>query len=135
MQLRNLDPNSGQPDTLLLPDDLMWSDEFAWTPAVSTMSYLLTGALLIETALRQKGRPITLTGPADMAWVTRAVVNRLYDWAAQPGQTFELKLSAGQVFTVGFRHHETAIEAEPVTGFSSRNDADYYRVTIRLVEL
>ncbi|MHA6820073.1 hypothetical protein ACQUKI_00755 [Ralstonia pseudosolanacearum] len=131
MQLKNLADSA----VLALPDDLLWADEHAWTPAVAAVSYLLTGALLVESAARQKGRPITLVGAADMAWVTRAAVNTLYAWAANPGSRFELTLADGRAYTVAFRHHETAIEAEPVTGFPARHDADFYRLTLRLMEI
>ncbi|CCF97806.1 hypothetical protein ACPEAN_15035 [Ralstonia solanacearum] len=131
MQLKNLADSA----VLALPDDLLWTDEHAWTPAVAAVSYLLTGALLVESAARQKGRPITLVGAADMAWVSRASVNRLYAWATDPGRQFELTLTDGRTFTVAFRHHETAIEAEPVMGFPARHDADFYRLTLRLMEI
>ena len=65
MQLKNLATGV----VLLLPDDLLWSDEHAWTPATASVSYLITGALLVQSALRQAGRPMTLTGAQDMAWV------------------------------------------------------------------
>ncbi|MHA6896883.1 hypothetical protein ACQUJT_22800 [Ralstonia pseudosolanacearum] len=131
MQLKHLADSA----VLALPDDLLWADEHAWTPAVAAVSYLLTGALLVESAARQKGRPLTLVGAADMAWVTRATVNTLYAWAASPGSRFELTLADGRAYTVAFRHHETAIEAEPVTGFPARHDADFYRLTLRLMEI
>ncbi|MCU6432624.1 hypothetical protein LPB67_02380 [Undibacterium sp. Jales W-56] len=131
MQLKNLADSA----LVALPDDLLWSDEHAWTPAVAAVSYLLTGALLVESAARQKGRPLTLVGSADMAWVTRETVNALYGWAALPSRQFELTLTDGRVFTVAFRHHETAIEAEPVTGFPARHNNDFYRLTLRLMEI
>ena len=131
MQLKNLVDGV----VLALPDDLLWSDEHAWTPAVAAVSYLLTGALLVESAARQAGRPITLVGAADMAWVTRATVDTLYDWAAEPNRQFELTLTDDRVLAVAFRHHETAIEAEPVLGFPARSAADKYRLTLRLFEI
>lgn len=131
MRLKNLADGA----VLTLPDDLLWSDEHAWTPAVAAVSYLLTGALLVETATRQKGRPITLAGGSDMAWVTRETVNILHDWAAQPGRQFELQFADGRIFTVVFRHHETPIEAEPVLGFPARSASDWYRLTLRLMEV
>ncbi len=135
MQLKNLADGVA----LLLPDDLLWSDEHAWSPAVSSVSYLLTGALLVQSAVRQAGRPITLVGAQDMAWVTRAVVGTLQAWAAVPLATstgrFELTLADTRVFTVAFRHFETAIEAEPVTGFPARAESDFYRLTLRLMEI
>lgn len=135
MQLKNLADGVA----LVLPDDLLWSDEHAWSPAVSSVSYLLTGALLVQSATRQAGRPITLVGAPDMAWVTRTAVGTLYGWAAVPlaatAGRFELALADARVFTVAFRHADTAIEAEPITGFPARAATDFYRLTLRLMEL
>jgi hypothetical protein len=135
MQLKNLTDGV----VLALPDDLLWTDEHAWSPVVSTISYLLTGALLVQSGTRQAGRPITLVGAADMAWVTRAVVETLYGWAADPlavdSGRFELTLADARVFIVAFRFGDTAIEAETVMGFPARSDGDYYRLTLRLMEI
>lgn len=135
MQLKNLSDEVA----LLLPDDLLWSDEHAWSPAVASTSYLITGALLIQSATRQAGRPITLVGAPDMAWVTRATVEQLRVWAAFPVSNttgrFALTFGDGHSFTVAFRHTETAIEAEPVLGIPARADTDFYRLTLRLLEI
>jgi hypothetical protein len=135
MELKNLATGTA----LLLPDDLLWSDEHVWTPAVSSVSYLLTGALLVQSATRQAGRPITLIGPSDMAWVTRATLETLRSWAAvalsDTSGRFTLTLANGRTFTVAFRHQDTAIEAEPVLGIPARSDADFYRLTLRLMEI
>lgn len=135
MQLKNLISGA----IISLPDDLLWSDEHAWSPAVASVSYLITGALLVQSATRQGGRAITLTAAPDMAWVTRSVVNALHEWAAAPLSDatgrFELTLLDARVFTVAFRHFEAAIEAEPVTGFAARSGADFYRITLRLMQI
>lgn len=135
MQLKNLATGVALP----LPDDLLWTDEHAWSPAVSAVSYLLTGALLVQSATRQAGRPITLVGPLDMAWVTLATVATLHNWAAAPFSAssgrFELTFADGRVFTVAFRHNDTAIEAEPVLGFPAQSDTDFYRLSLRLMQL
>ena len=135
MQLKNLATEV----VLLLPDDLLWSDEHSWSPASASVSYLITGALLVQSALRQAGRPMTLTGAQDMAWVTRSCVEMLYDWAAAPlgadSGRFELTLFDARVFNVAFRHAEGAIEAEPVTGFTARSNADFYRITLKLMQI
>ena len=130
MRLKNLTDNV----ILALPDDLIWSDEFAWPPTVSTVTYLLEGALLVETSIRQAGRPITLTGQVDMAWVNRGTLKTLYAWASLATGCFELTLTDGRVFTVVFRLHETAIDADPVLGFPARHDTDFYRITLRFME-
>jgi hypothetical protein len=135
MNLKNLSDSS----TLSLPDDLLWVDEHAWTPAVTATAYLITGALLIQSATRQAGRPITLVGAPDMAWITRAAVEQLYTWAALPiGNAtgrFALSFKDGRSFTVAFRHAEAAIEAEPVLGIPARLNTDPYRLTLRFLEI
>ena len=135
MELKNLATEAA----LLLPDDLLWSDEHVWTPAVSSVSYLITGALLVQSATRQAGRPITLVGPTDMAWVTRATLATLRSWAAvalsDTSGRFALTLADGRVFTVAFRHQDTVIEAEPGLGLPARSDTDFYRLTLRLMEI
>lgn len=135
MYLKNLSDGT----RLWLSDDLLWSDEHAWTPAVATVSYLITGALMVQSASRQAGRAITLVGAPDMAWITRGELATLYAWAAVPlGATtgrFELTLTDGRVLTVAFRHADTAIEAEPVMGFPARVTTDFYRLTLRLMEI
>jgi len=135
MQLKNL----ADEVELALPDDLLWSDEHSWSPAVASVSYLITGALMVQSALRQAGRPITLGGAIDMAWVQRCVISTLYDWAGVPlGESsgrFELTLLDGRVFTVAFRHAEVPISAEPVTGYPARSESDHYRLTLRLMQI
>ncbi len=135
MQLKNLDDEV----SLLLPDDLLWSDEYTWSPAVASLSYLITGALLIQSATRQAGRPITLVGAPDMAWVTRATVEQLRAWATLPVSSttgrFDLSFKDGRLFTVAFRHGETAIDTEPVLGFPAHTDTDFYRLTLRFLEI
>lgn len=135
MQLTNLTTAA----VVDLPDDLLWIDEHGWTSAVATVSYLLTGALLVQSATRLAGRPITLVGAIDMAWVTRGVIATLHTWAGAPLTAttgrFRLSFQDGRVFTVAFRHAETAIEAEPVLGLPARADSDFYRLTLRLMEV
>lgn len=74
-----------------------------------------------------------------MAWVTRAAVEQLREWAAIAvgGSTgrFELAFADGRFFTVVFRHQEVAIEAEPVLGIPARSSNDFYRLTLRFLEI
>ena len=64
-------------DTVTLPPGCVWRDEFTWTPVTQATAYSLTGALLVEQAEKQAGRPITLVGGKDFAWLTRAEVASL----------------------------------------------------------
>ena len=129
MQLKNIQSN----EVLVLPDDLSWTDEYQWSPVTATSSYLLTGALLIETAVRQAGRPITLQALEDMAWISRATLDHLYAWASIPELTMQLVLSDGRSFAVMFRHSDSAIESSSVLGFRGLQADSLWRVQLRLL--
>jgi hypothetical protein len=116
---------------ITLPSDLLWSDEFDWTPIEQAKTYSLDGSLIIENQTRQAGRPITLTGEADQAWVTRSTVEALYA-LAQASTTRTLQLTDGRTFDVVFRHDQTAVEARPVGGLVG---VDHYMITLRLMEV
>ena len=64
-------------NSLPLPDGLRFSDEYDWTPVAVATDYSLTGALIVEQATKQAGRPITLIGGKEFAWLTRAQVETL----------------------------------------------------------
>ena len=122
--------------TLTLHSDLLWADENQWHPLQQTAQRTITGALIVSVTALTAGRPITLQ-PEDnsSAWMTRATVAQLRNWAAVPGQTLTLTLG-GTVRTVIFRHHDgVAVEATPLVHYSDNNDADWYLVTLRLMEL
>ena len=57
---------------LTLPSGLTWSDEFSWNQLNVTTEYSLTGALIVDTASKQAGRSITLTGGINFGWITRS---------------------------------------------------------------
>lgn len=76
--------------TATLPDRLIWTDEYTWSPVVTQPRYGTTGALQVHVGKRQAGRPIMLDGRDSAAWITRAQCDQLNAWAALPGATFEL---------------------------------------------
>lgn len=123
--------------TLTLSHDLLWTDEHGWSPVAANAEYTLTGALIVESAVRLTGRPITLSAPdPSMAWHTRAIVDMLLVWAGVPGQQFRLTIDDGRSFTVVFRHHDApAMEAKPVRGFPSYEADDYWQVSLKLMEI
>ncbi len=122
--------------TLTLPDDLSWTDEFSWQPVVQTKTYTTTGALLIEEATRQAGRPITLESATDRAWCTRELVTTLRTWASTPNASMTLVLR-GITRTVTFDHEKGALQGLPVQFFADGSIAadDYYMPTLRLLEI
>lgn len=123
-------------DTITLHPDLYWADENSWHPVEQTVERSITGALIVQVATRIAGRPITLQPEDDSsAWMSRATLDALRNWAAVPGKQMTLTLR-GTARTVMFRHHDgDAIVALPVVHYNDVNSGDWYRCTIRLMEL
>jgi hypothetical protein len=125
--------------TINLPNDMLWTDEMKWSALTAVNTYTVTGALIIQQALRLSGRPITLSYPdSEMAWVTRTTVQALLALAAIPARKFSLVLeypADTRSFVVMFKQDGIPIEAEPVKGFQSHDPEDPFRVKINLIEV
>ena len=123
--------------TLTLNPDLYWSDENNWHAVEQAVERTITGALVVQAAARIAGRPITLEPIDDeAAWMTRADVTVLRNWAAAPGKTMTLTLR-GKAREVIFRHQDGGFEARPVIQYRDGHElpADFYLCTIRLMEI
>jgi hypothetical protein len=120
---------------LTLPDDLDWTDEYTWQQVEQSAEYALTGALVVESAAKQAGRPITLQGADDRAWISRATLDQLRAWASTPGQQLTLTLR-GTARTVVFRHQDTAIDnVDQIMFYSDPQAGTWYRCTLRFMEV
>ena len=123
-------------DTIELPADLFWQDETEWTPVEQSQEFSLGGALLIEQGTKLAGRPITLAGSDNVAWVKRSVIEALMVEAAKTDHQMTLTLEDGQEFTVMFSHeHGKPLTAEPVIRKLPPESEDYYTLIIRLMEI
>ena len=122
--------------TLSLPSSLAWTDELSWSAVEQTQTYTTTGALLIEEATKQAGRPYTLEGSEDRAWCERSLVLALRSWADQPGAVMVLTIR-GTPRNVTFDHQRGALEGFPVMFYEDGSIAadDNYVPTIRLIGL
>lgn len=117
---------------LTLPNDTRWVDEFDYTPVDQAVRYTLGGRAVVETALRRKGRPVTL----DLQWITRALLAELEALRDQPGAEFPLTLADGRTLNVMFRHQDAPpIEAVPVVDYSVLDDGDFLAVKLKLMEI
>lgn len=117
-----------------LPPDLFWADE-NWAPVEQTAQRTITGAIVLSAALRATGRPITLQPEDDSsAWLTQTALAQLRAWAAVAGQAMTLTLR-GAARSVVWRHQDGAIDAAPVAHFADVDAADFYRATLRFMEI
>lgn len=122
--------------TLTLPPHLNWVNEYGWSPVQQSTDYTTTGALLIEEATKQSGRPITLEGITDHTWCTRANVEQLHAWAQIPGIQLTLTIR-GVVRNVTFDHERGAFQGLPLWFCNDDSIAsdDWYVPTLRFLEL
>lgn len=131
---------------ITLPPGLTWTDEQEWSPIDQQTSYSLTGALIVEEAEKQAGRPITLTGQSDgsahTAWMTRAQIAALRAALDTPLAQFTLTLHDGRTFTVIPRRDGNGpLQCTPLAVFKSIAPANpdeshfYSGIVIRLLEI
>ena len=100
--------------TATLPPDLQWSDEFSWVALGVTAKVSLTGAEIVQAGTLQAGRPITLQGGADFAWLDYATVEALRALATAAGATYTLTMPDGRTYNVRFRAEDVPVECAPV---------------------
>ena len=124
--------------TLSLPPDLIWADELTWSAVAQSTERGIFGTLIIDAMARNGGRPITLQGDGDSAWIDRGTLRTLGAWAQTPGLRMALDVR-GEVFSVVFDHRpeeETrAIAMSAVIDYSDKQDGDYYcSLVLRFIE-
>jgi hypothetical protein len=127
-------------NTITIPDDFIWPDEYEWSPVVATAPiYTLGGNMKIHTGVRNAGRPITLTGNENWFLVDRATVDALKALENQAGiemtLTFNAALRSDPAMTVIFRHWEGGIEAIPWIDYADPAADDLYQLTLRFMQV
>ncbi len=98
--------------TAHISDRLVWTDEYSWSPVDQATAYSTTGALLVDVAVKQAGRPITLVGTETIACIQRALCDTLQAWASLPGIELDLVLR-GVTRRVLFDHARAASPHSP----------------------
>lgn len=127
-----------------LPEDIDWPDEYTAWKVGQVLRTSLTGALIVQEAVRQAGRSITLASTdlgngRYVALVTLDVLNALRSLEeVGGGASLQLVLiGSGEVertFTVRFnRAGGAAIEARPIKQVVPVESSDYFFITLRLI--
>jgi len=116
-----------------IPRGMVWSDEFGWNAVEKSLDYSVTGAALIDAAVRLAGRPLTLQGEADAGWIARGGLKALQALnEADPVGEFALVLADGRSFTVQFAPG-LAVEGRPVARPELPVEDYPYVATVRLI--
>lgn len=125
--------------TLELDPDLQWVEQYSWSPVVQSLAHSVSGALIIDEAVKLAGRPVTLQPPDEnAAWMPLAAVSQLLAWSAQPELLLHLSIR-GVTLDVMFRRTDgEPVEARQRTFVSNPlpgSFGDDYLVTLRLIEI
>ena len=123
---------------LELPKDLIWVDELTWSGVTQKTERGIFGTLIIEAMARNGGRPITLQGDGNSAWISRAKLQTLKAWSSVPGLRMTLQILAEEfevVFDHGDAEETRAMAMQSVIEFSDPEDDDYYcSLVLRFLE-
>lgn len=118
--------------SIRLPEDLRWVDEYDWQAVAQTAPvYSLGGSVLVQQARKLAGRPITLTG--NWVWVPKSTVDTLWSWTDTLGLKMTLTHYDGRTFDVGFRLHQQAMSVEPIHYCTPEAASDPYTLTLNLM--
>ncbi|WP_421258652.1 hypothetical protein [Aeromonas sp. 600886] len=115
-------------NSVLLPDDLVWRDEFEWAPVEQVVTPTLSGALLVEETAKPEGQPLTLSGHC-----SRAKVQELKVLEAQVAQLMTLTLLDGLARTVVWRR--PGVVATPLYELADPDGDHPYALTLNLTEI
>lgn len=130
-------------ESITLPGDLLWSNEFTAWRVGQAQRRSLTGALIVQESQVQVGRPITLetqsNGNRHVAAITLPTLLQLQALEAQ-ARTVPMSLtlpahnSGTRTFSVLWHRGEgKALEARPLLFAAPYLDGDYFAVTLRLI--
>lgn len=125
-------------ETVPIEDGFLWSDEFSWKPIEQNQEYAVNGTLIIQEGKKKSGRPITLSPSDSQGWIKRSSLSILKDWSALQAEQFTLVFEYPhdtRQFNVIFNHAEGAIDAEPVKGFPAVSENDFYKATLKFIEV
>lgn len=96
-------PNIRLNNSILLPPDMVWEDEYSWQPTTGQEDVSLAGTTIVQVSRRNgpAGRRITLASGDNFAWVKRGVLDALLLYRdARYNVTSPLEFPDGRVFQV-----------------------------------
>lgn len=121
-------------DSLELPADMRWRDEFDWQAlAQSSVQYSLGGSAIIQQGTMLAGRPVTLGG--EWIWLDRATLTTLAAWADVPELEITLTHPDGRRLNVCFARPALSDCAPVAYRAPEDGTAQYEAPTIHLMTI
>ena len=120
-------------DTITLPDDLLWVNEYQWNPVEQNIDRSLSGALLVQEQNKLYGRSVVLSGGTEAGWVSRSTVVALQALSEMANKIMTLTLPNNTQLSVIFDRDENPVEAQQIFPFAYPDDDCQYSIRIRLL--
>lgn len=115
-----------------LPEGLVWVDEFQTTQVAQSVNRSLTGAFIVQTSVKQAGRPMTLDGP-DSAWVSRTQLDALRTLIEDnPDTEFVLNYRDTDYTVIQNSTSGPALVATPIIDYESPDGEAWYSIKLNL---
>jgi len=116
-----------------LDNDMIWVDEFQYTPMTGTAARAIDGHMVVQTFKTEGGQSVTLSGSESFGWQKRSTVLALQALALYPEDSFLVTLPDSRQLEVMFRpEEESAMTFQPVTTASAPGNDFWYYGTINL---
>ena len=101
-------------DSIELPDQVLWREQFASQDVAQDVTPLLGGNVHVSAAPVLSGQSMTLLFSEGVAWADQVIVDAIQALAKQAASVFTLQWE-GVTYNVVFRHHEApAVQFEPL---------------------
>ena len=99
-------------DSVVLPNDTIWLDQFDWNEINRNVQRTISGGLVFQTTVKDAGRPVTL----DCGWVSRSTLATLEALRDNPtATTFTVVLADETAMTCSFHPDaESPVQVDPV---------------------
>lgn len=118
-------------DAITLPEGLRWEDENNWSPVAQNKKRTLTGALIVTSSVKLKGRPVSLRGKSTESYMTRLALSSLVA-LFQSNASMQLNVH-GDLHTVKFDYERDPLVAVPVLPYWEPTDDDLYTVSLSFI--
>lgn len=89
-----------------LPNELTWSDRYAWSPIAQQVKTTLGGLTIPYSGRLLNGRPITLVAEDNMGWISESIKNDLELLAEDMNGPMPLIIHSFFSGNVIFRHND-----------------------------
>lgn len=121
-------------NSIELPEDMIWVNEFEFTPIEQNRSRSITGAQIIQEQQKFYGQPITLVAGPDYAWVRYLDIEGLIFLRNQIGLKMDFTHTDGRQFKVMFDHSSgRPVDPKRVSEYGPRDDDTMHSLTLRLI--